>query len=143
MTTPGHTNVLRTNQTCPPLPRFCSNLSQYAVIVPNHWSMQIFFTSGISPDILMNVVEDCIIFVIWAVWAIFKFYLKQKVFSMAIYWKRLLISFHGGIRSRYSEINNFKISKDLSFQKKKKIKNALFKGIFKYRKDNCSTRYLL
>ena len=27
--------------------------------------MQIFFTSGIGPDILMNVLEDCIVFLIW------------------------------------------------------------------------------
>ena len=58
-------NVFETNQICSPTTRF-------ARILPNiknflhHWSMQIFFTSEIDPDILMNVLEDCIILLIWA-----------------------------------------------------------------------------
>ena len=37
-----------------------------------------FFTSGISSDILMNVLEDCIIFLVWAACVLFSFYFKQK-----------------------------------------------------------------
>ena len=37
-----------------------------------------FFTSEIGPDIPMNVLEDCIILLIWAAWCLFNFYLKQN-----------------------------------------------------------------
>ena len=37
-----------------------------------------FFYSWDRPDILVNVFEDCIIFLVWAVWVLFNFYLKQK-----------------------------------------------------------------
>ena len=38
-----------------------------------------FFTSGIGPDVfLINELKDCIIFLIWAAWVLFNFYLKQK-----------------------------------------------------------------
>ena len=41
--------------------------------------MQIFFfTSGIGPGNMINVLEDWIIFLIWAAWVLFNFYLKQK-----------------------------------------------------------------
>ena len=80
-----------------------------------------FSTSGIGPDILMNVLEDCIVFLNWVAWFCLTFILKAKttIFSLELYWKcLLLISFHRGIWStRYSEINKFKLSKDLPFQK--------------------------
>ena len=49
------------------------------------------------------------------------------------------ISMHGDIWSRYFEINKFKISKDLSFQKH--TKNAGLKGTVKYNKAVCFTGY--
>ena len=36
---------------------------------------QVFFPSGIGPDILINVLKDCI-FLIWAAWVLLNFYLK-------------------------------------------------------------------
>ena len=46
--------------------------------------MQIFFTSGVGSDILMNGLEDCIIFCLWPDWVLFNFYLKQKQRSGAL-----------------------------------------------------------
>ena len=40
--------------------------------------MQVFFTSGRDPNILISLTEDCIIFVIWAARVLFNFYRKQK-----------------------------------------------------------------
>ena len=41
-----------------------------------------FFTSAIGPDFLMNVLEDCIIFLLWAVWVCLIFILiKNKAFQ--------------------------------------------------------------
>ena len=58
---------------------------------PNNWSMQGFFNSGIGPDILMNFLTNCIIFLIWAAWILFNFYLKQKqIFSKEFNWKWVL-----------------------------------------------------
>ena len=37
-----------------------------------------FFTSGIGPGNMINVLEDCIMFLIWTAWVLFNFYLKQK-----------------------------------------------------------------
>ena len=49
--------VFGTKQTCPPAlfyAQFFPNMQYF----PNHWSMQIFFTSGIDSDILMKVFQD-------------------------------------------------------------------------------------
>ena len=68
---------------------------------PNHWSMQIFLTSGIGPDILMKVFEGYNILLISAGCLLFNFYLKQKqrfsVWSFAEITS--FISFHEGILS--------------------------------------------
>ena len=72
---PPPPNTFRTNHTCLPTPclaRTVLNMEQY---FHNHRSMQNFFTSGIGPDILMNVLEDCIILLVWTAWVLFSFYL--------------------------------------------------------------------
>ena len=76
----------------------------------------------------------------------FNFYLKQKQrFSIWSFTENAnFISFHGRILSRYSEINKFKTSKDLTFQKlQKHTKKAVLKGNFKYKEAGCVTRYSL
>ena len=112
--------VFGTNLTCLPTPllaRILSNIQNFFLL--NLWSIQIFFTFGTGPDILINVLEDRIIFFIWAAWALFNFYLKHK--QRFLVWSFTenvsFISFHGGIWSRYSEINKFKTSIGLSFHK--------------------------
>ena len=52
--------------------------SQCAIIFSQSLIIADFFTSGIGPDILMNVLEDRIIFLIWAAWVLLDYYLKQK-----------------------------------------------------------------
>ena len=93
-------------------------------------------TPGIGPDILINVLKDCIIFVVWAARIFSNFYLKQKqrhsVWSFTE--NAVFISFHGRILSRYSAINTFKTSKDLIFQKyQKQSKKTGLKGNCKYK----------
>ena len=63
-----------------------------------------FFTSGISPHILMHILEDCIMFLMRTAWVLFNFYLKQKErFSVWSFTENVfLISIHGNIWSRYS-----------------------------------------
>ena len=63
-------------------------------------------TSGISTDILINVLEDCTLFLILALWALFDFHLKQQQqFSVWIFTENAsFVSFQGGIRSIYSEL---------------------------------------
>ena len=58
----------------------------------------------------MNMLEDSIVFLIWAAWVLFIFNLKQKQqFSVWSFPENVsFISFHGGNRSRYSDINKFK-----------------------------------
>ena len=56
----------------------CSDSSQYAIIFSQLLINADFFTSGIGPNVPMNVLEDYIIFLIWAAWVLFNFYLKQK-----------------------------------------------------------------
>ena len=63
-----------TTQTCWPTPclaRILLNLQYFS----NHWSMQVFFAFGICLDILINVLEDYITFLIWVAWVLFTFYL--------------------------------------------------------------------
>ena len=68
--------------------------------------MEICFISGIGPDILTNVPEDRIIFLIWAALILFSFYFKQKQrFSVWSFTENaFFISFHEETWSRYSEI---------------------------------------
>ena len=105
--------------TCLSSPRFAWILSNRQKYFLNLWSIQIFFTFGIGPDILIKVLEDCIVFLIWAAWTLLNFHLKQKRrFSVWSFTENAsFISVHGGIWSKYSEVNRFKTSKGLSFQK--------------------------
>ena len=73
---PDHPTVFGTNLICLAMPRFARIFSNMQKYFPNHWSIQIFFISGIGPDILMNMLEDCIVFFKWEVWVLFNFYLK-------------------------------------------------------------------
>ena len=77
---------------------------------PNHWSMQIFLTSGIGPDILMKVFEGYIILLISAGWLLFNFYLKQKqTFSVWSFTEiTSFISFHEGILSITKNTKKFR-----------------------------------
>ena len=89
----------------------CLISSQYAIF--SRLLIKTNFFSGIGLDLRMNVLEDCIIFLIWAAWALFNFYLiENKRFSVWSFTEDTsIISFQGGILSRYSEINKFKISR--------------------------------
>ena len=71
----------------------------------------------------MNVLEDDIVFFIWADWVLFDFYLKQKQrFSVWSFTENtLFIPYHGGIWGRYSELNKFKVS-NLSKNNKNTVK---------------------
>ena len=91
----------------------------------------------------MNVLKDFNLFFIWAAWALFNF--PKQQFSVWIFTENTsFISFHGGILSRYSEINKFKTSKDLSIQNNKNtLKNAGFTGNFKYNEAVSFTGYSL
>ena len=55
-----------------------SDTSQYAVFFRSLVKVDFFFTSGIGPVVLMKVFKEYIIFLIWAAWVLFNFYLKQK-----------------------------------------------------------------
>ena len=57
--------VFGTNLTCLPIPRFARILSNIQKYFLNLLSVMIFFTSGKGPDILINVLEDCIVFLIY------------------------------------------------------------------------------
>ena len=69
--------------------------------------------------IQMNVLKDCIIFLILVVLILLNFHLQQK--HIFLFWgfteNGSFISFSGVIWPKYSEINGYKIRKDLSFQK--------------------------
>ena len=110
MTFSDPSTVFETKQTSlatPRFPRFLPNMQYF----PNHWSRPIFF-SGIGPDILMSVLEDCIIFLIWAALVLLNFCLiKNKFLVWSFTNNGSFISFHGGICSRYSEINKCEISR--------------------------------
>ena len=45
---------------------------------PNLWLMQIYFTSGIGPDILMKVFKGYIVFPIWETWVLLIFILNTN-----------------------------------------------------------------
>ena len=78
-----------------------------------------FFTSGIDSDILMNVLEYFIIFLVWVAWVLFNLKKQKQRYSVWSFNKNANI-----ISSRYSEINKFTTTKDLTFQKKKKKKHT-------------------
>ena len=68
--------LFETNQTCsraPPYAQILPNMQYF----PNHRSMQICFTSGIGPDILMKVIEGYM-YVLYLGSLGFNIYLKQK-----------------------------------------------------------------
>ena len=63
---PDPSNVFGTNSTCLPTPGFArilSNIQKYSL---NLWVIQIIFISGIDPDIFINVLKNCIVFLVWA-----------------------------------------------------------------------------
>ena len=75
-------NKVRTNHICLPTPCFARTVLNMQQYFHNHRSVQVFFTSGIGPDILMNVPEDCIILLVGAAWVFFRFYLLASSPSM-------------------------------------------------------------
>ena len=80
----------------------------------------------------MNVLEDCIVFLTWAAWALLFILGKTKVWSFTE--NDYFISLYGGIWSKFLEINTFKTSKDWIFSKIiKTIKSTGFKDNFKYK----------
>lgn len=85
--------------------------------------MQVFSTSELISDILMNVLEDYILFLVP------NFYKsKNKDFQSRVLMKLPPSSFSW---SRYSKINNFKSTKDGSYKNNKyTLANAGFKGTF-------------
>ena len=104
-----------TRETCSPRTVHSSWILSNMESFLDHWS--VLFTSGICPDVLMNVLEDCIIVLIRAALALFDFYLKQKKrFSVWIVSENTYsISFHWRIWSRYSEISKFKKNQTIVF----------------------------
>ena len=86
---PRTPTVFGTNQTCLSTPCF-AHIFPTIQYFPNHWLMHIFLTSGINLDIVMNMLEDCIIFLIWAAWVLIFISSKNKFFSLELYWKCLL-----------------------------------------------------
>ena len=72
---PDLPTVFGTNQTCSPTPCFARVVPNMQYF-PNHWWTQLFFNSGKGPDILTNVLKDCIIFLICAAWILLNIYLK-------------------------------------------------------------------
>ena len=84
----------------------CSDSSQYAIVFNQSFINAVFLTSGIGSDILINVLEDCIIFLTWAAF----FHLSS---SISFFWSHSMKKFGMNIQ----KLNKFIISKDLSFQK--------------------------
>ena len=72
------------------------------------------FTFVIGPDILMNVLEDYIIFLVWAAWVLFFILSKNKVFQSGSLLK-IPTSFPS-MEEFYLDIQKYK-SKDFTFQK--------------------------
>ena len=64
--TPRPPTVFGTNLTYLPMHRFAQILYSIQKYFPIHWLIHIFFTCGIGPDILMNMLQDYIVFLIWA-----------------------------------------------------------------------------
>ena len=127
------------NLTCLPSPCFARILCNMQKYFSNHWSIQMFFTSGIGYNILVDVCEDYILFLISADYVLFNFYLKQKqqlpVWSFAE--NASFISFHG------FEISFKQETTYLFRNMKNKLQNLDFKGKFKYNQAVCFIGYSL
>ena len=74
-------------------------------------SISIFFTqhfwkisSRIGHDILINVLKECIVFLIWTAWGLFNFYFKQRLSIWSFTKNTSFISFHREISFTYSKI---------------------------------------
>ena len=97
---------------------FCSDFSQYAIVFYQSLINAVLLTPERGSDVQVNVLEDYIIFLIWTAWLLLDFYLKQKERHSVTFTENVSFSpFHVGIWSSYSELNKFKISKYLFFQK--------------------------
>ena len=97
---------------------FCSDFSQYAIVFYQSLINAVLLTTERGSDVLVNVLEDYIIFLIWTAWLLLDFYLKQKERHSVTFTENVSFSpFHVGIWPSYSELNKFKISKYLFFQK--------------------------
>ena len=75
--------AFRTNLTRLSTPRLNLNLHCLHLLICNNISKLIdqcrfFFPSGIGYDILLSVLEYCIMVIIWAAWILFDSHLKQK-----------------------------------------------------------------
>ena len=97
---------------------FCTNSFQYAKIFSQPLiNPDFFFTSGIGPDTLMNVLEDCIVSLFEQSEFCLIFILsKNNDFQFGASLKIPLLLPRMNL-VRYSQTNKFKTSKDLSFQK--------------------------
>ena len=87
---PDPPTVFRSNLACLSMLPFARVLSDIQKYFPKHWSIKFFSTFRIEPDILMNVPEDCIVFLTWAAWVLFFICAKATIFSLELYWKCLL-----------------------------------------------------
>ena len=97
---------------------FCSDFSQYAIVFYQSLINAVLLTPERGSDVQVNVLEDYIIFLVWTAWLLLDFYLKQKERHSVTFTENVSFSpFHVGIWSSYSELNKFKISKYLFFQK--------------------------
>ena len=82
-----------------------------------------FFISAIDPDILRNVLENCIMFLIGAAWVLFNFYLKQKQRFLAwsytenpsflFFYERMRSIYSGKIKFKKTDFFSPKITKTL------------------------------
>ena len=55
----------------------CSDSFQYGKILSQSLIYPDFFTSGMGPDIFVNMLWDCIVFLIWTAWVLFDFILSK------------------------------------------------------------------
>ena len=74
---PNLPTVFGTNLHCLSTPRFAQILFNMEKYFPLSLIYPDFFTSGMGPDILANVLWDCIVFLIWAAWVLFDFILSK------------------------------------------------------------------
>ena len=112
---PQSPTVFGTNHTLFTYTSLSSESCQYTIIFSKLLINADFFASGIGFHFVINVFKDCIMFLFWAANVLFSFYLKQRhglqVQSFTV--NTYFISFPGKTWSRYSNINTFKISKEL------------------------------
>ena len=106
-TSPNPPTVFGTNWTSlltPSFAGFLSNMQYFPIIGQCR-----FFKFWNRPWYLMNVLGDWIIFLIWVAWVLLNFiFRKNRLSFWSLTEKASLISFHGGIWSRYSEIISLK-----------------------------------